>query len=108
MLDYLQAIARNWPPAAASLLLALAVGGLLWFSHNRLTRFDDREVLFRDGNVAYLVQRMALVGAFGVAALPTITRTAQEHRWYGLLDQALELVWVFLALLLVRYLVDVV
>ena len=108
MLDYLQETARNWPPAAASLLLAFVAGGLLWFTHNRLTRFDDREVLFRDGNVAYLVQRMALVLAFGIAVLPTITRTAEDHRWYGLVGQAMELVWVFVALLLVRYLVDVV
>lgn len=108
MLGYLQGIASNWPPAAASLLLALIAGGLLWLTHNKLTRFDDRQVLFADGNVAYLVQRAALVMGFGIATLPTITRTAEDHRWYGLVGQAMELVWVFVALLLVRYLVDVV
>lgn len=108
MLGYLQETVQNWPPAAASLLLALVAGALLWITHNRLTRFDDRQVLFTDGNVAYLVQRAALVLAFGIAALPTITRTAEDHRWYGLVGQAMELVWVFVALLLVRYLVDFV
>jgi uncharacterized membrane protein YjfL (UPF0719 family) len=108
MLGYLQGIAQNWPPAAASLLLALVAGGLLWLVQNALTRFDDRQVLFRDGNVAYLVQRVALVIAFGIGVLPTITRTAEDHRWYGLVGQAMELVWVLLALLAVRYLVDLV
>jgi len=108
MTDYLHETARNWPAAGASLLLALLAGALLWFVHNALTRFDDREVLFREGNVAYSVQRIALVLAFGIAALPTITRTAQDHRWYGLLGQAMELAWVVLALLAVRYLVDLV
>jgi uncharacterized membrane protein YjfL (UPF0719 family) len=108
MLDYLHETARNWPPAGASLLLALAVGGLLWFTHNALTRFDDRQILFHEGNVAYSVQRIALVLAFGVAALPTITRSVEDHRWYSLVGQAMELAWVFVALLLVRYLVDVV
>ena len=108
MLGYLQGIAQNWPPAAASLLLALVAGGLLWVVHNKLTRFDDHQILFTDGNVAYLTQRMALVLAFGVAALPTISRTAADHRWYSLGGQAMELVWVLLALLLVRYLVDFV
>lgn len=108
MLGYLQGIAQNWPPAGASLLLALVAGGLLWLVHNALTRFDDREVLFRDGNVAYLVQRSALVIAFGIATLPTISRTAEDHRWYGLLGQGMELVWVVVALLAVRYVVDAV
>lgn len=108
MLDYLQGIARNWPPAGASLLLALVVGGLLWLTHNALTRFDDREVLFRDGNVAYAAQRIALVLAFGIAVLPTITRAGEDHPWYSLGGQAMELAWVFVALLGVRYLVDVV
>jgi uncharacterized membrane protein YjfL (UPF0719 family) len=105
---YLQGIAANWPPAAASLLLALVAGGLLWFLQNKLTRFDDHRVLFADGNVAYLTQRTALVIAFGVAAVPTIIRTAADHPWYALVGQAMELVWVLLALLLVRYLVDFV
>jgi len=108
VLDYLQGIARNWPPAGASLLLALVVGGLLWLTHNALTRFDDREVLFRDSNVAYAVQRIALVLAFGIAVLPTITRAGEDHPWYSLGGQAMELAWVFVALLGVRYLVDVV
>ena len=108
MLDYLNEIATNWPPAAASLLLALLAGALLWLLHNLLTRFDDRQILFHDGNVAYLVQRMALVLAFGVASLPTITRTVDDHRWYGLVGQAMELVWVVVALLGVRYVVDAV
>ena len=108
MLGYLQGIAANWPPAAASLLLALVAGGLLWVVHNKLTHVDDRQVLFTDGNVAYLTQRTALVIAFGIAALPTITRTAADHRWYALVGQAMELVWILLALLLVRYLVDFV
>ena len=108
MLGYLQAIAQNWPPAAVSLMLALVAGGVLWLVHNKLTRFDDHEVLFTGGNVAYLTQRAALVIAFGVAALPTITRTAADHRWYGLVGQGMELVWVLLALLAVRYLVDFV
>ena len=108
MFGYLQGIAANWPPAAASLLLALVAGGLLWFLQNKLTRFDDHRVLFADGNVAYLTQRTALVIAFGVAAVPTIIRTAADHPWYALVGQAMELVWVLLALLLVRYLVDFV
>lgn len=108
MLDYLQAIARSWPAAGTSLLLALLVGGLLWLTHNALTRFDDREVLFEQGNVAYAVQRIALVLAFGIAALPTVIRTDADHPWYGLIGQAMELGWVFLALLAVRYLVDAV
>lgn len=108
MLDYLYETARNWPPAAASMLMALLAGALLWVIHNRLTRFDDRQVLFRDGSVAYLVQRVALVLAFGIASLPTITRAAGDHPWYALLGQAMELAWVFVALLLARYLVDVV
>lgn len=108
MLDYLRETAQNWPPAGASLLLAFAAGGLLWFVQNRLTRFDDREVLFLHGNVAYLVQRLALVLAFGIAVVPTITRTDVDHRWYTLLGQALELAWVVVALLLVRSVVDAV
>ena len=54
------------------------------------------------------MQRIALVLAFGVAALPTITRSAEDHRWFSLTGQAMELGWVFVALLLVRYLVDFV
>ena len=78
MLDYLYETARNWPPAAVSLLMALLAGALLWVTHNRLTRFDDRQVLFRDGTVAYLVQRVALVlaGSWGVGDLTDLTDLA--------------------------------
>ncbi|MGI3779148.1 MAG: DUF350 domain-containing protein [Janthinobacterium lividum] len=108
MLDYLHALALSWPPAAVSLLLALVVGGALWLTHNALTRFDDRQVLFEEGNVGYLVQRSALVLAYGVAVLPTITRGEGDHPWNTLPVQAAQLVWVFVALLGVRYLVDTV
>ncbi len=108
MLDYLQGTIANLPPAAASLLLTLVAGGLLWFVHNRLTRFDDHQVLFGDGNVAYLVQRAALVLGFGIAALPPTTRTAEDLPWSSLLGQAYELVWVVVAFVAVRYVVDLV
>lgn len=108
MLDYLHAIALSWPPAAVSLLLTLVVGGALWATHNALTRFDDREVLFRQGSVAYLVQRSALVLAFGIASLPTITRGEDDYPWNVLPLQAAQLAWVFVALLGVRYLVDAI
>ena len=108
MLDYLQGVLANSPPAAASLLLTLVAGGLLWFVQNRLTRFDDHEVLFHDGNVAYLVQRAALLLGFGVAALPTATRTADDLPWSSLLGQGYELVWVVVAFVAVRYVVDLV
>ena len=106
--DYLQGTLLNLPPAAASLLLTLLAGGLLWFIHNRLTRFDDHQVLFGDGNVAYLSQRAALVLGFGIAALPTITRTADDPPWSSLTGQAYELVWVVVAFVAVRYVVDFV
>ncbi|SDU79956.1 protein of unknown function [Microlunatus sagamiharensis] len=108
MFDYLYAMALSWPAAAVSLLLALVVGGLLWVTHNALTHFDDREVLFEQGSVAYLVQRVALVLAFGIAALPTITRGDGDHPWNTLPLQAAQLAWVFVALLGARYLVDAV
>jgi len=108
MRDYLYAMAMSWPAAAVSLLLALVVGGLLWVTHNALTHFDDREVLFEQGSVAYLVQRVALVLAFGIAALPTITRGDADHPWNTLPLQAAQLAWVFVALLGARYLVDAV
>jgi len=108
MLDYLHAIALSWPAAAVSLLLTLVVGGALWATHNALTRFDDRLVLFEQGSVAYLVQRAALVLAFGIASLPTITRGEADHPWNVLPLQAAQLAWVFVALLGVRYLVDAV
>lgn len=108
MLDYLYAMAMSWPAAAVSLLLTLAVGGLLWLTHNALTRFDDRVVLFEQGSVAYLVQRSALVLAFGIASLPTITRGEADHPWNTLPLQAAQLAWVFVAILGVRYLVDAV
>jgi uncharacterized membrane protein YjfL (UPF0719 family) len=108
MIDYLHAIALSWPPAAVSLLLALVVGGALWATQNALTRFDDHRVLFEQGSVAYLVQRASLVLAFGIAALPTITRGEADHPWNTLPLQAAQLAWVFVALLGVRYLVDAV
>jgi uncharacterized membrane protein YjfL (UPF0719 family) len=108
VLDYLRATLTNVPPAAASLLLTLLAGGLLWFLHNRLTRFDDHRVLFHDGNVAYLVQRAALMLGFGIAALPPTTRTATDLPWSSLLGQAYELVWVVVAFVAVRYVVDLV
>lgn len=108
MLDYLYAMAVSWPPAAVSLLLALVVGWALWATHNALTRFDDRKVLFEQGSVAYLVQRAALVLAFGIASLPTITRGEVDHPWNTLPLQAAQLAWVFVALLGLRYLVDAV
>ena len=108
MLDYLLGTLSNLPPAAASLLLTLAAGGLLWFVHNRLTRFDDVQVLFRDGNVAYLVQRTALFLGFGIAALPTATRGPDDLPWFSLLGQTYELLWVVVAFVAVRYVVDVV
>ena len=108
MLDYLHALALSWPAAAVSLLLTLLVGGLLWLVHNALTRVDDRRVLFEEGNVGYLVQRSALVLAYGIAVLPTITRGEGDHPWASLPVQAAHLAWVFVALLGVRYLVDAV
>jgi uncharacterized membrane protein YjfL (UPF0719 family) len=108
MLDYLHAIAMSWPAAAVSLLLTLVVGAALWATHNALTRFDDRVVLFERGSVAYLVQRAALVLAFGIASLPTITRGETDHPWNVLPLQAAQLAWVFVALLGVRYLVDAI
>lgn len=106
MLDYWQGTLSNLPSAAVSLLLSLVAGGLLWFLQNRLTRFDDHQVLFRDGSVAYLVQRAALVLGFAIAALPTTTRTADDLPWYSLLGQTYELVWVVVAFVAVRYVVD--
>lgn len=108
MIDYLRATALNWPPAASSLVLALVAGAILWLVHNKLTPFDDREVLFRQSNVGYLVQRSSLALAFAIATYPTLTRTDEDHPWYGLIGQAMELVWVVLALLAVRYIVDFV
>lgn len=108
MLDYLQGVLANSPPAAASLLLTLVAGGLLWFVQNRLTRFDDHQVLLGDGSVAYLVQRAALVLGFGIAALPPTTRTVDDLPWSSLLGQAYELAWVVVAFVAVRYVVDVV
>ncbi len=108
MLDYLYAMAMSWPAAAVSLLLTLAVGAALWITHNALTRFDDRVVLFEQGGVAYLVQRVALVLAFGIASLPSITRGEADHPWSTLPLQAAQLAWVFVALLGARYLVDAV
>lgn len=108
MLDYLQGTLANVPPAAASLVLTLLAGALLWFVQNRLTRFDDHQVLFGDGSVAYLIQRGALVLGFAIAALPTATRTADDPVWSSLLGQAYELVWVVVAFVAVRYVVDAV
>lgn len=108
MLDYLHATAFNWPAAAVSLLLTLAVGGVLWLTHNALTRFDDHQVLFEQKCIPYLIQRCALVLAYGVAVLPTITRAEGAHPWRSLELQAAQLGWVFIALLGVRYLVDAV
>jgi hypothetical protein len=108
MLNYLQATAANWPPSATSLLLALLAGGVLWFAHNALTKFDDHKILFTEGNVAYSVQRIALILAFGIAAQPALTRTNEDHPWYGLIDQAVKLAWVVIAILAVRYVVDLV
>ena len=65
-------------------------------------------VLFEQGSVAYLVQRTALVLAFGIASLPTITRGEDEYPWNVLPLQAAQLAWVFVALLGVRYLVDAI
>ncbi len=108
MLDYLQGTISNLPPAAASLLLTLVAGGLLWFVHNRLTAFDDHQVLFRDGNAAYLVQRAALMLGFAIAALPPTSRRPDELPWSSLVGQAYELVWVVVAFVAVRYVVDLV
>jgi len=108
VLDYLQGVLANSPPAAASLLLTLVAGGVLWFVQNRLTRFDDHEVLFREGNVAYLLQRAALLLGFAVAALPTATRTPDDLPWSRLIGEAYELVWVVVAFLAVRYVVGFV
>ena len=108
MLDYLQGVLANSPPAAASLLLTLVAGGLLWVVQNWLTRFDDHAVLFRDGNVAYLLQRAALLLGFGVAALPTATRSPDDLPWSRLIGEAYELVWVVVAFLAVRYVVGFV
>ena len=76
---------------------------MLWFVQNLLTRFDDHQVLFRDGNVAYLLQRTALLLGFGVAALPTATRGPDDLPWSRLVGEAYELAWLVVEHLVATY-----
>jgi uncharacterized membrane protein YjfL (UPF0719 family) len=117
VLDYLTGTATNWPPAAVSLLLVLIFGSVLWMIHNAITPFDDRKIMFGiepstlvtpAGRVGYLIERCAFLIAFAIAAQPTVTRAEDEHPWWGLVGQAMELTWIVVAMLVMHFLVDFV
>jgi uncharacterized membrane protein YjfL (UPF0719 family) len=89
-------------------LVVLFYVGLLWFAMNRITAFDDDVEIFEKKNYAYLLQRVSIVAAQVIAMLAVLpdfdtTRPLESAGW--LLAQGL---WVFVAVILARFVVDLV
>lgn len=101
----LGAYAANLPATALKIAVVGVFVGLLWHTINALTKFDDGHELFQGNNYAYFVQRMGLCIAQIVGMLHTVTY-AIDDLVSGLLVMLAEGAYVFLALLLIRPVVD--
>ncbi len=82
--------------------------GLLWFIVDRLTPFDDWKELFERGNVAYLCQRIGLLAAQPIAMMAVVSDFDVSHPFWSAWWLFLEGTWVFVALLIAYFFVDVV
>lgn len=107
MLSTLADYAANWPYALLRLGVVAAFVYLQWFTINRITPFSDTEEIFDKNNYAYLVQRLALLAAQAIAMLPSLARPA-DSVVATLTVMCLEGLYVFVALLIVRPVVDFV
>ncbi len=78
---------------------------LVWKLIDRLTPFDDSEELFKNGNWAYLMQRLSLAAAQGFAMLSAVGPSS-DNPLIDLGWQAVEGLWILVILLSSRWIID--
>lgn len=100
--EFLNTMWRSLPSVLIVLLYVIA----LWFTFDRMTRFNDRNEIVFKGNLAYLLQRLGLVAAQVIAMLAVIPGYDPAHIWTSLGWLLAEGLWVFVALVLARWFVD--
>ena len=100
----------EWGTAALKTLPGITVvllySGLLWYTVNKITPFNDHDEIFNKRNYAYLVQRLSLVAAQIIAMLAVLPDFDVEAPWWSALWLALEGLYVFVAILVARFVVD--
>lgn len=82
--------------------------GLMWFIVDRLTPFDDWEELFEKGNVAYLCQRIGILAAQPIAMWSVVSDFDVSHPFWSAWWLFLEATFVFVALIIAYFFVDLV
>lgn len=79
---------------------------LQWVIMNRITAFDDNAEIFDKKNYAYLIQRVAIVAAQVIAMLAVLPDFDVDEPLWSSLWLFLEGLWVFVAILIARFVVD--
>lgn len=87
-------------------LVLLMYVGLLWFTMNRITAFNDEAELIEKKNYAYLIQRVAIVAAQIIAMLAVLPDFDTDAPLRSAAWLLIEGLWVFVAILLSRFIVD--
>lgn len=87
---------------------AVVIGfvGLLWHVLNRLTPFNDEHELFDKHNYAYLLQRLGLCAAQVIAMLAVVPDFDTAHPWWSSVWLLVEGLYVMVAILTAKYVVD--
>ena len=80
--------------------------GLLWHVLNRLTPFNDEHELFDKHNYAYLLQRLGLCAAQVIAMLAVVPDFDTAHPWWSSVWLLVEGLYVMVAILTAKYVVD--
>lgn len=106
-IDTFSIYAGNLPAAALKIAVVGLFVALMWHTVNALTKFDDGEELFVKNNYAYFAQRMALCTAQIIGMLHIVSEN-YESFGSAVVVMLSEGFYVFLALLLVRPIVDLV
>lgn len=99
-------LAWSLPRLLIAVPIVLGYMWLLWWVIDRITRFDDHNELFEKGNGAYALQRVGLLAAQLIGMMAVLPDSDPEHPWWSAFWLLLEGGWVFVAILLTRFVVD--
>ena len=102
----LKELGSNALLALPGLAIVLGYTVLLWWTINRITKFNDEKELFDKKNYAFLLQRTAIVAAQIIAMLAVLPDYDVEAPLASSAWLALEGLWVFVAILAARFIVD--
>lgn len=104
--DMIAALAEGAVRTIPGFVVVIGFVGLLWHILNWLTPFDDEQELFDKHNYAYLLQRVGLCSAQVVAMLAVVPDFDTAHPWWSSFWLVLEGLYVLVAILTAKFVVD--